>query len=186
MAITNNPFLDRASGTVGGIMSLYTRGDKTIIRRLRKQQTKPFTAAQLDAQDRFSAACLYARTVIKDPRMKAYYELFAKGNQSAYNLALKDALGDPVIEGIDATGYKGVAGDVICIAASDPYGLCKVEVTIYDDQGEVLESGDAQRDRFPMYWVYTARVSVDRVKVGKVVVVAEDMPGNRKEGGVGI
>ncbi len=85
---------------------------------------------------------------------------------NAYNLALKDISHPPVI-------YRILREDRrILVNAWDEIMVSTVRVTVHDEQGKLLESGDAipfQKD----WWEYTPKA------VGKVSASAWDLPGNK-------
>ena len=84
----------------------------------------------------------------------------------AYNMAIADISHPPVIHRILRKDGR------ILVQASDDVMVDKVRVDIRDEQGKLLEAGDAHRLENDM-WEYTPRLD------GKQVVVrAFDIPGN--------
>jgi hypothetical protein len=72
-----------------------------------------------------------------------------------------DLLPPPKIEMIEVTTYKGQVDDLILFATSDDFGMANLHVVIQDDQGNLIESGDAaQFDDSPDCWDYMATASV--------------------------
>ena len=59
------------------------------------------------------------------------------------SLAQVDPLPPPRMEMIDLMIYEGHVDDLILLATSDDFGIGNVHVTIRDDQGNVIEGGDA-------------------------------------------
>ena len=67
----------------------------------------------------------------------------------------------PVIDMMDLTIYEGNVNDLILLAASDLFGIGNIHVTISDEQGNVIESGDAFEEPVGSgIWNYFANVAV--------------------------
>jgi hypothetical protein len=76
-------------------------------------------------------------------------------------MAQTDLLSPPKIEMIEVTTYKGQIGDLILLATSDDFGIMNLRIVIKDDQGNLIESGDAtQFDDCSDCWDYMATASV--------------------------
>ena len=106
----------------------------------------------------------------------------AKGGQTAYNVALRDAMSPPVIDGVDISGYKGTVGDLISVKARDVITPASVKITILSATGVVLEQGDAvikTNDR--RFWIYTVTAANAALTGTRVVATATDLPGNEAE-----
>ncbi len=85
---------------------------------------------------------------------------------TAYNLALKDISHPPVIYRIQREDGR------ILVNAWDEIMVAGVRVMVHDEQGKLLEAGDAlqfQKD----WWEYTPQAA------GKVSAFAWDLPGNK-------
>ena len=67
----------------------------------------------------------------------------------------------PTIDMIDLTIYTGNVDDLILLATSDLFGIRNLHVTIQDDRGNVIESGDAFEEPLGSgVWNYFADVAV--------------------------
>ncbi|PWV44630.1 hypothetical protein [Chitinophaga sp. S165] len=177
-----NPFTKGASGTVGDMMNFRVRKGKTIIGMKRGPSTKPPTEAQQETREQFVIASLFAQEAVKDPAIKALYQKAAKGGQTAYNVALRDAMNPPVIDEVNISGYKGTVGDLISVKARDVITPKSVTVAILSQTGAVLEQGDAvikTNDR--RIWNYTVTAANAALSGTRVVVTATDLPGNTTE-----
>ncbi|SDG22673.1 hypothetical protein [Chitinophaga filiformis] len=180
--VKTNIFTRGASGTVGDMMNFRVRKGKTVIAVKRGPSSKPPTEAQQETNERFIIASLFAQDAMKDPATKALYQKAAKGGQTAYNVALRDAMNPPVIDGLDISGYKGTAGDLIAVKARDVITPASVKVAIFSQAGAVLEQGDAvinTRDR--RFWIYTVTTTNAALTGTRVVAIATDLPGNKAE-----
>jgi hypothetical protein len=180
--VKSNIFTKGASGTVGDMMNFRVRKGKTVIAVKRGPNTKPPTEEQQETNERFITASLFAQDAMKDPAIKALYQKAAKGGQTAYNVALRDAMNPPVIDGLDISGYKGTVGDPISVKARDVITPTSVKVAIFSEAGVLLEQGDAvikPKDR--RFWIYTVTTANAALPGTRVVATAVDLPGNAAE-----
>ncbi|MRG47662.1 hypothetical protein GFS24_21240 [Chitinophaga sp. SYP-B3965] len=171
----NNVLLNGLTGSIGKQVTIKQRGGKTIVSKAQQPREKAATAKQQEAQDKFSEASAYAKGIIKDEEMTAMYRSMAQPGQNAYNLALKDAYNAPVIENLETGKYLGKPGDTIQVRATDDFRVFRVTVAIYSGKDVLLEKGNALMARNGKDWVYTA---TGETKGSKVIVTAEDLPGN--------
>ncbi len=96
------------------------------------------------------------------------YEELAAGLPmvNAYNLAVKDISHPPVIHRIVRKGGR------IRVQASDEIMVSRVRVTVHDEKGKLLESGDAKQVKKD-WWEYVPKCK------GRVSATAWDLPGNK-------
>jgi hypothetical protein len=85
---------------------------------------------------------------------------------NAYNLALKDISHPPVIHCVVRKGGR------IRVHASDEIMVAGVQVTVRDEKGKRLETGDAKQVKKD-WWEYVPR------NKGRVTACARDLPGNK-------
>jgi len=86
-----------------------------------------------------------------------------------------DLLPPPKIDMIELTSYKGQVNDLILLATSDDFGMSNLHVVIQDDQGNLIESGDAsQFDDCSDCWDYMTTASVPSGTCVIVSAVATD------------
>lgn len=177
--VKDNIFTSGVSGTIGKKMTLRIRKGKTIVGVKRGPNSLPPTEEQLAVQNKFTDAATFAKNAIQDPVLKAAYQKAAKGGQSAYNAALRDAALPPVIKLIDTSAYKGQTGDIITINAQDVLPPVGLKVTVLSQAGVELENGDALPDDHKRYWKYTV-TAANAALTGTVIrVEATDIPGNK-------
>jgi hypothetical protein len=148
-------------------------GDQIVFRTLRDGRTivcaKPdfsnrkLSRDQKEHHKRFKAAAAYARVAA---RTNPIYAQLAEGTmKNAYNVALGDWFHPPVIRRVERRGR------VIRVQASDDVMVAGVQVAILDEQGKVVEKGEALRGESD-WWEYVPTAE------GKVVVAARDLAGN--------
>ena len=178
--VKRNIFTLGASGTVGDQMNFRVRKNKTVIAVKRGPSTTPPTEEQQEVREQFIIASLYAQGAMKDPVIKALYQKAAKGGQTAYNAAFKDATNPPVIDDVNINGYKGTVGDLIAVRARDVIPPKSVTVAIFSQAGVVLEQGDALVTDIRT-WTYTVTTANAAITGTRIVVTATDMPGNITE-----
>jgi hypothetical protein len=173
--VIGNTLVGNLSGTVGNV-NFYDRKGKTVARVAKKKGRTKSTAAQIALQDRFSIAACFAIAAMEDPDLKFYYSSLARGGQSGYNMALKDAMSVPQISEIDFKSYNGRQGDKITIRARNFFKVYQIRVKIYNDTGVLIEEGNAVEDITPMVWTYRAINELDTRKA-KVDISAVSIPG---------
>ncbi len=178
MAISNNTYTEGLSGKVGRNMVFRQRkSGKVILGKRPGPRRTPPTEKQQEIHDRFRMGSMYAKAAMADPARKAAYEAAGNSDQSAYNLALRDAFRAPVVKAIDTTEYSGRTGDMIVVRAIDDFKVASVKVSIRKADGSVLEEGKAVLDGNAL-WVYTAAIPADNISGFTVTAIAKDLPGN--------
>ncbi|MBO9572537.1 MAG: hypothetical protein J7497_10070 [Chitinophagaceae bacterium] len=165
------------SGAIGDdIVFRQTKGDQ-VVAKLPVKSKKPNLIREKFVFE-FRKAILYAISVMRNPELKKQYERIAKGVQSAYNLALRDARKAPVVAEINTSQYKGVVGNLIPITALDDFKVTSVRVAIYGANGVLIEEGNAIFPELSMYWIYTVTAVNAQLVGSKIEVTAVDLPGN--------
>ena len=149
-----NPIVDRVQGAFGDIVFRNFDG-RTVISRRPQGSGQPPTPGQEAQRIRFRDAAFYGRLALANPEDRAFYEALAKKRKKpVLSLAIGDFLNAPVVDAIDADAYTGASGDPVVIRAHDDVEVTGVTVTITDDGGTVLETGDAETDEWR--WRYVA------------------------------
>jgi hypothetical protein len=98
---------------------------------------RKFSRGQRGQGQRFQEASAYARHAAH--AHPVYTELAKAMKLTPYNIALSDRMNPPVIHRIL---YRN---DRIFVEASDNVMVAKVEIMILDEQGEIVEQGEAVR-----------------------------------------
>lgn len=179
MAKSNNIILKESSGSIGKTLTVTRRKSGSIhIGKHRGGNTTPPTEKQLEVQSKFKEGIIYGRAVLADPVLKAMYAAAAKGDQSAYNVAVRDAFKAPEITRINTELYTGQPGSTITVRAVDDFKVASVKVTIYAANGDVVEQGDAVLEGNGLDWLYTAKVVNAALAGCRVRGVAKDLPAN--------
>jgi hypothetical protein len=167
--VHNNIFVRGLSGNLGGQFVLRTlRDGRTIVCNIPDFSSRILSKQQKDHHARFKSASAYAK---KASRTNPVYAQVAKGTlKNAYNVALGDWFHPPVIHKVERQGR------VIRVQATDDVMVASVQVTIMDEQGTVLETGEGVEDQAPStgpgWWEYTPAAE------GKVVVEVRDLVGH--------
>jgi hypothetical protein len=180
MAISyDNAITKNYHGMMGGIV-FRCMGDKSIMSKRPDCSRVVKTEAQKANMKRFAAATIYAKKVLKDPKRVEYYRKIKKNYQSVWNAAISDFMSRPKIVTIDLNGYRGLKGNVISVSAWDKFKVEAVNVMIYNDMNQVIESGPAVARSLSggMEWDYKATVVNPSLKGSRVVVRVSDLPGN--------
>src|SRR3974390_1474980 len=119
------------SGSVGKLLTFRQRSGKTIVGKVRRKSSGLPTEKAQAVMTRFKSSIGYAKIAIKDPGTKHLYKAVTSPDQSAFNLAFRDAFMVPKVEKIDTTNYHGAAGERITIRATDDFKVTGVTVSIH-------------------------------------------------------
>jgi hypothetical protein len=170
MAIVKDSLLLQAvRGTLGDEITIYERNGRIIIAKKRGPSKNKPTKNQLEARYKMKVAAAYAKAILQDPDIKAYYKSLAGPGQNAYNMAVKDAYKSPEIQNIH------FEDTTVVVTAKDEFRVAEVSVRVIDAQGNVQEKGKAILGRNGVHWYY----KTDQLPPnGKVIIVAVDLPGN--------
>jgi hypothetical protein len=139
------------------------------------------TEPQKKHQRKFQHAILYGKSANANPALKEQYQAKAGEGESAFNVAVADYMNAPDIENIDVTKYTGQAGSTILIEAIDDFMVVEVQVEIYNNEGTLVEQGNAVQQDIVTEWLFTATVSNGSIAGDKIIVKAFDLPGNLTE-----
>jgi hypothetical protein len=167
------------SGSLGRLVFRQLRG-KTILAGKPDKVTKQ-SALQRENRVRFKLASAWAKGQMLDADKKAYYWRKAKKLKlpNAYTAAVSDYMRKGEIKEIDTRQYKGNAGDVIRLKIrKKDFGVNKVEVTLYDAEGAVIESGMATKKDQDVF-LYSVTETVIEKMVVRINVLVCDHSYNR-------
>lgn len=167
--VKDNILLQVVRGSLGRELTIYERNGQIIMAKKRGPSKKKPTAKQLEARYKLQIAAAYAKEIIKDPELKAYYKSLAGPGQNAYNMAVKDAYNSPEVQGIQ------LEDTTVKVSAKNAFRVAEVEVRVLDAAGSVQERGAAYVGRNGVDWYYRA---AGLPAGGKVIVVVVDLPGN--------
>ncbi|MBT1704104.1 U32 family peptidase C-terminal domain-containing protein [Chryseosolibacter indicus] len=155
--IIDNQITGSFSGKFGDDLVFKRYGNKTFFSRKGKNKT-PASAEQLKKRAMFTEAHFYADVTLREPEKNEWYTIVAEVNglRTAQQAVVKDFMTMPEIEDVDIKPYKGKVGDVILMTPKMRLKITKVEVSIYDATGNMIESGLATKKGFN--WEYKATV----------------------------
>jgi hypothetical protein len=160
-------------GQIGGLIFRRLPDGTTVVtqapskkdKRQKKRAKEKRSAHQKAHNKRFTNSSAYARWASR--KNPIYAELAAADPmRNAYNFAISDWFHPPEIHRVERRGKH------IRIEATDNILVARVQVTILDEDGKVLEKGEATRTR-GNWWRFTPQT------VGKTIVAeAWDLPRN--------
>jgi hypothetical protein len=170
MAIVKDSLLLHAvRGTLGDQFTIYERNGQIIMAKKRAKSRKKPTKKQLEAREKLETAAAFAKEMLRDPELKAYYKSKAGPGQNAYNMAIKDAYKSPEVQNVQ------LKEDNVVVTAKDEFRVAAVEVKVLNAGGKIQESGKAMLGRNGVDWYYkVANLPVG----GKIKVVVVDLRGN--------
>ncbi|SFW72566.1 hypothetical protein [Chitinophaga sancti] len=167
--IRDNILLQCVEGSLGNEITIYRRNGQIIMAKKRGKSNKKPTRNQLEARYKMKVAAAYAKVILQDPELKAYYKSKAGPGQNAWNMAIKDAYNSPEIQQIQ------FEDETVVVKAKNDFRVAEVEVKVIDKKGNMLERGKAVLGRNGVDWYYKP----DNLPAGgKIVVMAVDLPGN--------
>lgn len=170
--------MEKVSGKIGDLV-FRRYEDGVVISRKADTAGRTPTTGQLNQQERFRQAAVYARSAMDDPATKTVYVAAGeKHRKPAFALAVGDFFKVPAVDVINLDAYTGKTGDRIVVRASDDIEVIAVGIVIRRETGEILEQGSALLEQGS--WRYTAQTEVD-LTAGPVAVdvTAADRPGNK-------
>jgi len=167
--VLDNVLLQVVRGSLGDQITIYERNGQIIMAKKRGPSRKKPTLKQLEARYKMKVAAAYARVIIQDPELKAYYKSLAGPGQNAYNMAVKDAYQSPEIQNIV------LEEETVVVTVKDEFRVAAVEVRVVDADGVIRERGKAVVGRNGVDWYYKTTALPAG---GRVIVVAVDLPGN--------
>ena len=133
--------------------------------RRKKRAKEKRSAGQKNHNERFSDASAYAR---KEQTQPVYVELAAAATmKTAYNFAVSDWFHPPEIHRIERK--KGC----IRVEATDNIQVAKVVITIFDEENQILEKGDAIRQK-GNWWKFATTTQGKSIQAE-----AWDLPGHK-------
>ena len=176
--VGNNLITTRLSGMLGDQIVFRTRGTKTYVATAPTRHEGPPTEQQLQHRHQFQEAIVYGKNVNANPEQKELYEQAAKENQTAFNVAVADFMKAPHIDEIDLSQYTGQQGDQIRVRAVDDFMVAGVTVGIYAPDGSLIEEGAAVKQANGLDWLYAAAQQNSNLHGSKIVIRANDLPGN--------
>lgn len=174
-----NPILEEVRGQIGDLVFREVNGETVLSRKPTASGNEP-TQNQAEQRERFKQAVAYGRYVMSDDDVRELYEEASqRKGVPLFALTVADFLNPPVINQLDITTYNGQVGQVITINTIDDFGVVSVHVTITDNTGTVIESGNAEETSDGSgRWTY---MTTEEAPVGTTALhvnaVATDRPG---------
>jgi len=171
--IINNQITNTFSGQFGDDIVFRRIGNNTFFAR-KGVSKKPATPAQRGRRHLFAEAHYYVSLMLKDPEQHQWYSIIAKvnGMRNAHAAAMKDFMSKPEVDSVNTKHYAGKIGDVIHIKSKMLLKITRMEVTIHQPNGDVIESGLAVKHE--MHWKYVATASNHAVEGSKLVITTYD------------
>lgn len=178
--IKKNILLQGLSGTLNKQLVLKQYNNITVISSYPDMTRVIKSEKQKTENRRFREAVAYARSQMADPVSKAEYKAKARGLQKPHNIAIADFYCPPEIKSLDITALSGRKNDQIIIHAIDDFKVVRVEVTVQNEAGELLETGEA-RQLSKWKWEYRLQLPYETMSGFVITASAWDKPGNRAE-----
>ena len=178
--IVKNIVTSGFSGKLGNELVFKQVNGQTIVASAPIKSEKDPSPAQEAQRTKFKDAAMYAKSAMQNAGIKQQYleQARRRKHNSAFGTAVKDYFMAPEIKSIDVSQYSGAIGEKIYIKAVDDFKVTSVVVMIKDGNDTTIEEGDAI-DLDGLQWEYTVLQANANLTGTKVVVTAEDLPGNK-------
>ena len=164
--VASNDIMEGLSGKLGKQLVVRpSRMRRTVVIRRPDFSNREFSQGQLNQHNRFKEASAYARVASKTNPI--YAKLAAGTPKNAYNLALSDWFHSSVIHQVQRQP------GCIRVNATDAVQVTKVLISISDQQGQVLEQGEAKQTQ-DTWWEYKTTPPLEAT----IRVEAFDLAGN--------
>ena len=167
-----------------GEMVFAQQPDGTVTVRAKGERRAPPTPAEKAARDRFKAARQYVLWAMAQPELEPAYteEAVARGVRPEH-VAMSDFLTDPILSGVDLSGYRCHQGDPIFIVTGDDFKVVQVRVSLIGPFSRMLEEGwaEAAEGSVAKAWVYHAQTTLGPGQMVQVKVTASDRCGHTAE-----
>ena len=161
--VQNNVLVRGIKGSIGDVVFRVMPDGKTYVSGKPDFSSRKFSKGQKNHQSRFKEAAAYARQAARTQPI--YAQLAAGTIQSPYNWALSDWFHPPIIHSIERKEGR------IRVHATDNVLVAKVVVSILDEDGNVVETGEGIKSEGDWWEVACA-------SEGKILAEASDLAGN--------
>lgn len=169
-----------ARGTLGKLVFRTIRGKVVMSVKPNMPSSEKQSELQKLNRDKFRIAASYARRVMHDPVMKAFYWKQAKKLKlpNAYTAAIKDYMCKTKVHAVDLKKYTGKVGGIITILAEKKHAsVSEVKVTVMTKEGQEIEMGNATR-RDSGTWIYKNTVHTNGAEGLRFIIYTKDLLGN--------
>ena len=138
-----NDLTEGLSGKIGKIIFRTYRGKTYASSRPRKRKKQ--SEQQRSNREKFKLATQYAKRMMNDADMKAYYKKIAEqlALPNAYTAAITDYMRKPQITEVDTKRYTAKPGSITISAGKKNFKLDAVNVIISSPDNQVIEVGSA-------------------------------------------
>jgi hypothetical protein len=162
--VVSNELMKALRGALGELVFRQMPDGSVVSVRSIFHRRTPFSRAQKDHQSRLKEASMYAGFAAKSQPI--YTELARGTLKTAYNIALSDWFNPPVIHQVQWSDGQ------IRVEAIDDVLVTKVQVTVLDEGGQVLEKGEAIRSH-GNWWEFSSHA-----RGSMIIAEAWDLPGH--------
>ena len=171
----NNIVTAGLSGGVGNQLVFRQVNGETIVAKYPNRKGSS-TPKQIALNNKFAKATVYAKNALQNAALKKVYadQAAKRPGVSAYAMAVADYLKAPIIDHIDTSAYTGVSsGEKINIEVADASKVMTVKVKIV-----AANSSAGSATLSEGKWVYTTTAINAALSGSKVLITANDRPGN--------
>jgi hypothetical protein len=174
-----NPLVQGARGSFGTLVLRQVRGKTVLSAKPNMPSAEKQSELQKLNRDKFKMASLYAKRMMRDDVMKAFYWKRAKKLKlpNAYTAAIKDYMCKTRVSAIDLKRYTGkVGGSVTVYASKEHSSVSEVFVTVMTKEGQEIEKGKAIPHG--SVWMYKNTVKTNGAEGLRFIVETKDVLNN--------
>jgi hypothetical protein len=168
-------------GKVGGFVYSQQSDGTTTVRSVGTPTDKEPSEPKKASQHRIQLGNSYVHGALRDPALKVAYATEAqKRKMRPCDLMMSDFMTAPVIAGVDATKFTGLAGGLLLVLTGDDFKVILVGVVVRDAADQRLEEGfavPAQGSRAKT-WIYTSSKNLSAGQTLTIEVTASDRAGH--------
>jgi hypothetical protein len=174
-----NPAVETLTGKLGGMVHRQLWG-RHVVSQPPDFSNRVLSPKQVAQNNQYKTAAEIWNKF--PPEVRAAYNAWGKRlNKPPYALFNRNFSRPPSVEEIDLTQYTGQAGQTIVIRTVDIFEVARVDVTVREAGGNVVERGTAVKNSEKSdYWTYQTTMAVQNPAGLTVEAVAANWPG--KEG----
>ncbi|KIC93125.1 hypothetical protein [Flavihumibacter solisilvae] len=175
----NNALVHNFSGRMGDIVFRRLKSGKTIVCRAPVSKTNwAPTPGQAKNRERFKKANAYGLKAMADPELRSFYSnlIKRKPHLTVQTIAVRDFRKSPKVTEIKIMEWRDQV--IIRVFAKDDTRVVGLTVTIIDEYGQEVISGEATPEDYQSYWEFCGGRLPGLRGAYMVEAIARDMAGN--------
>jgi hypothetical protein len=163
---TDNLMLRGQHGKFGNQLILRTfKNGQTYMSNIHDYRNAVWSVAQVKNRVKFRMAVKWAKKVFKDEKALRYYKKKARGNLTAYNVAIGDYMKDQQLTVDMSMGEGRLVFNML-----HKFGASSMNVCVYGPNSYMIERGNGKLTNQGLGWEYKVRTTTHEIKPEEVEV----------------